>query len=153
MGKTHRTLLLCSMCFVIQSTVAHLTLLKSSFGVCKLKQLELQFNLQDRRAHSVGLSCEGDCFYIVHPTTRVHILTQYTRDIRALLHKVEQFYCKASRLNWDGSYLWQCNVQIEHPLRIGEATEAAAAGLPDWLIQTAGRWRSDAYKRYIQDHK
>ena len=101
MGKTHRTLLLCSMA-LLYSTVACLALLKSSFGVCKLKQLELQFNLQDRRAHSVGLSCEGDCFYIVRPTTRVHILTQYIRDIRALLHKVEQFYCKASRLNWDG---------------------------------------------------
>ena len=84
----------CVACALLYSTVAYLALLKSSFGVCKLKQLELQFNLQDRRAHSVGLSCEGDCFYIGHPTTRVYILTQYIRDIRALLHKVEQFYCK-----------------------------------------------------------
>ena len=37
-----------------------------------------------------------------------------------------------------------------HSLRIGAATEAAAAGLPTWLIQTAGRWRSDAYRRYIR---
>ena len=40
-----------------------------------------------------------------------------------------------------------------HSLRIGAATAAAAAGLPTWLIQTAGRWRSDAYKRYIRAPK
>ena len=40
-----------------------------------------------------------------------------------------------------------------HSLRIGAATEAAAVGLPDWLIQSAGRWRSEAYKRYIRAPK
>ena len=43
----------CVVCSWLYSTVACLALLKSSSGVCKLKQLELQFNLQDRRAHSV----------------------------------------------------------------------------------------------------
>ena len=43
----------CVACALLYSTVACLALLKSSSGVCKLKQLELQFNLQDRRAHSV----------------------------------------------------------------------------------------------------
>ena len=33
------------------------------------------------------------------------------------------------------------------------ATEAAAVGLPSWLIQTAGRWKSAAYKRYIRSPK
>jgi hypothetical protein len=37
-----------------------------------------------------------------------------------------------------------------HSLRIGAATEAAAAGLPTWLIQAAGRWKSTAYQRYIR---
>ena len=36
-----------------------------------------------------------------------------------------------------------------HSLRIGVATEAASVGLPTWLIQAAGRWKSTAYKRYI----
>ena len=40
----------CVACALLYSTVACLALLKSSSGVCKLKQLELQFNLQDRRA-------------------------------------------------------------------------------------------------------
>ena len=44
----------CVACALLYSIVACLALLKSSSGVCKLKQLELQFNLQDRRAHSVG---------------------------------------------------------------------------------------------------
>jgi hypothetical protein len=37
-----------------------------------------------------------------------------------------------------------------HSLRIGAATDAAAAGLPSWLIQAAGRWKSTAYQRYIR---
>ena len=49
----------CVACALLYSTVACLALLKSSSGVCKLKQLELQFNLQDRRAHSVGSKLRG----------------------------------------------------------------------------------------------
>ena len=37
-----------------------------------------------------------------------------------------------------------------HSLRIGAATDAAAAGLPDWLIQAAERWKSTVYHRYIR---
>jgi len=33
--------------------------------------------------------------------------------------------------------------------RIGVATTAAAAGLSDWLIMAMGRWKSDAYLRYV----
>ena len=40
-----------------------------------------------------------------------------------------------------------------HSLRIGAATDAAAAGLPSWLIQAARHWKSTAYKRYIRSPK
>lgn len=37
-----------------------------------------------------------------------------------------------------------------HSFRIGAATSAALAGVPDHLIQALGRWSSDAYLRYIR---
>lgn len=37
-----------------------------------------------------------------------------------------------------------------HSLRIGFATAAAAAGVPDATIQASGRWRGSSYLRYIR---
>ena len=34
--------------------------------------------------------------------------------------------------------------------RIGAASAAAAAVLPDWLIKVLGRWSSDCYQMYIR---
>ena len=37
-----------------------------------------------------------------------------------------------------------------HRFRNGAATSAAAAGIPAHMIQTLGRWSSDAFKLYIR---
>ena len=37
-----------------------------------------------------------------------------------------------------------------HSFRIGGASAAASAGLPDSVVQTLGRWSSDCFRRYIR---
>ena len=73
----------------------------------------------------------GPLFYFAdgQPLTR-NLVTKGLRDI-------------LQAANIPGNY-------SSHSFRIGAATMAARGGIPDHLIQMLGRWRSDAYKRYIQ---
>ena len=43
-----------------------------------------------------------------------------------------------------------CKGYSGHSFRIGAATAAAQAGIPDHLIKTLGRWESEAYQTYIR---
>ena len=44
------------------------------------------------------------------------------------------------------------NLYSTHSLRIGGATVMAAAGLPDYIIQLIGRWKSLAFLTYIRSN-
>ena len=37
-----------------------------------------------------------------------------------------------------------------HSFRVGKASDMAVAGVPEAVIRKAGRWSSDAFKRYIR---
>ena len=85
------------MCFVVFYTVACLALLKSSSGVCKLKQRELQINLQDRGAHSVGSKLRGLFLHTFKYTltsydsnTHIYAVAIHAIYVRASLHKAGQ---------------------------------------------------------------
>ena len=71
--------------------------------------------------------------FVLHsgtPLTRSYLVTQLQAALRAAGLNDKQF---------NG-----------HSFRIGAATTAAMQGLEDSLIQTLGRWRSDAYRTYIR---
>ena len=42
------------------------------------------------------------------------------------------------------------NLYNSHSFRIGRATDMARAGVPEQIIKATGRWKSEAYARYIR---
>ena len=61
---------------------------------------------------------------------------------RALMSRLVKNTFKANNINSDH--------YSSHSFRIGAATTAASAGIPDRTIKTLGRWSSDCYQRYIR---
>ncbi len=44
----------------------------------------------------------------------------------------------------------KCDGLKGHSFRIGAATTAAESQIPDYLIQTLGRWKGSSYTRYTR---
>ena len=76
--------------------------------------------------------------------------TQFRREFltRPCLTTILRCLLQATGMSEEHSHLYG-----SHSLHIGAATDAGAAGLPDWLIQATGRWKSMVFHRYIRSPK
>lgn len=105
---------------------AKLTIAKSNSTVCAVTALQDYFLQTSTRQSSQPLFQFTDGRNLTR--------TSLTNNLRGLLN-----VC-----GLDSSQF------ASHSFRIGAATTAGAAGLPDWLIKVLGRWKSDAYQTYIK---
>ena len=101
------------------------TIAPSRAAVCAVEAYKAHVNMQPRSRHVPAFQFQNGQFL-----TRQAV----TQTIQDLLTRagVPDVHCYTS-----------------HSFRSGAATTAAEAHLPDWLIKTLGRWRSDAYQVYI----
>ena len=109
---------------------------------------------QNRRGTKVTISSTGTSTcpmsamkkYLKHHLSQQHCLNFNFKmlNISKDQYSLPNFFYLLSRAGYD-----QKNY-ASHSFRIGAATTTAAEGLPDWLIQTLGRWSSDSYTRYIR---
>ena len=69
----------------------------------------------------------------------------YRSSIRLSYHTMaKHIKATAVRMGFNKSFF------STHSLRIGGASALAAAGVPDYIIQTMGRWESLAFLMYIR---
>ena len=80
--------------------------------------------------------------YLTHPTSPLLQWSDGSVITRQSLNNAIKWLARSVQLN-DSNF-------STHSFRIGAATAASAAGIPDCLIKTMGRWSSDAYQIYIR---
>ena len=95
---------------------------------CPIDAMKHLERIDSHRPNPAPLFCVGK--YDQHPLTREYVVAQLQQlaSIAGL-----------GQGTWNG-----------HAFRRGAATWAAEAGMSDTQIQTLGRWKSDAYKLYIE---
>ena len=91
-------------------------------SVCAVRAMTNYLHLRGNKAGPLFVHETG------HPLTR--------KDLVACIKDA------TARIGLEGNY-------SGHSFRVGAATTAATVGIPDHLIQTMGRWLSDAYQLYI----
>ena len=101
------------------------TLFCTPTGTCPVTAMQVYLSMRPYQPESPLLSLADGT-----PLTR----TKFVMMLRTVLSKVG--------LNED--------LYAGHSFRIGAATTAAVAGLPDYLIKALGRWSSDCYVRYVR---
>jgi hypothetical protein len=108
-----------------------ITIAAASAAACPLKSLRRLFEQHPLPNHSPLFTLSQDLTAPESALTRTKVISRL-RDI--LLE-----------LGIPGNY-------AGHSFRRGAATWARSIGIPDADLQLLGRWRSDAYKRYIEVH-
>ena len=98
----------------------------------------------------------GDCCSLCHSPdhTTEQIIWQSTPNARAPLRASRRRLLKKQFITGVRQALSAAGLdpshQSGHSFRIGAATMAAAAGIPNHLIKTLGRWESSAYLLYVR---
>ena len=116
--------------------------------------LEIKVSKADpfRRGHAIRLAPSGKS------VCRVRALEKHLKSCqdssKPLFMFSDQTYLTRSSLSDTLQSLLQetrhKGYYTSHSFRIGAASTAAAADLPDWLIKVLGRWSSDCYQHYIR---
>jgi len=105
-----------------------------------------------RRGHSIRLAASGTSICPVRALKNyMPYCNQPSLPLFTFANKIYLTRCSISNIleellsgsPFEGHY-------TSHSFRIGAASTAAAAGVPDWLIKVLGRWSSDCYQRYIR---
>ena len=105
-----------------------LTIAASNDQGCPVASMKNLLALDTHRHHLFPQFCIGHQEEL--PFTREYVVDQL---------QVLAVQCGLGQGSWNG-----------HSFRRGAATWTAEVGISDAEIQTLGRWRSDAYKAYIQ---
>ena len=126
-------------------------------------QDQLVINIKAPKTDQYEATCQLPVAATGRPTCPVWAMRKFLRKARhagslpLFTLKSGQFLTRDHLTRLLRTLLRHCGIPSQqvrgyssHSLQTGTTTEAASVGLPIWLIQAAGRWKSTAYKCYIR---